>query len=149
MSKSTNRLIARAVGAVLIAVLIGFLIRLTYQFNSLRSSDRHPCGPERQVVFNYTERELLVNGLALQEDGSFQNVEVALAPNQSSEEAGLCHVEEMTTLGAKAWSYKGTEMRPTVWRVISTQYTYCISGEESSSGVWYEVLCSKELAGRE
>ena len=35
MSKSTNRLIARAVGAVLIAVLIGFLIRLTYQFNSL------------------------------------------------------------------------------------------------------------------
>ena len=149
MSESTNRLIARSIGAVLIAVLIGFIIRLTYQFNSIRSIDRHPCGSERQVVFNYTERELLVEGFSLQEDGSIRDVEVALAPNQSSEEAGLCHVREMTTLGAKTWYYKGFELPPKGWMVISTKYTYCISGEEPSSGVWYDVLCSKELAGTE
>ena len=35
MSKSTNRLIARSFGAVLIAVSISFIARLAFQFNSI------------------------------------------------------------------------------------------------------------------
>ena len=145
MSESTIRLIARSIGVVLIAVLIGVITRLTYQY----SIPKHPCGPRRGVVFNYTEREIHVQGLSLQEDGSIQDVGVVLAPNQSSEEAGICSVQEMTVGGAKDWFYKGMEMRPGVWMVISTNYTYCISGEEPITGEWYEVLCSKEFANTE
>lgn len=146
MTKSTNRLIVRSIGAVLIAVSIGVIVRLAIQFNSI---ERHPCGSERGLVFNYTESEIHVQGISLQEDGSVQNVEVVLAPNQSSEEAGVCSVHEMTVRGAKDWFHKGMKMRPGVWMVISTKYTYCISGEEPITGEWYEVLCSKELANTE
>lgn len=145
MSESTNRLIARSIGVVLIAVLIGVIARLAYQYNI----PKHPCGSRRGLVFNYTEREILVQGISLQEDGSVQDVEVVLAPNQSSEEAGVCSVHEMTVRGANDWFYKGTEMRPGTWMVISTKYTYCVTGEEPKSGEWYEVLCSKDLANTE
>lgn len=145
MSKSTSRLIARSFGAVLTVVLIGVITRLTYQYNI----PKHPCGSQRGVVFNYTEREIHVQGFSLQEDGSIQDVEAVLAPNQSSEEAGICSVQEMTVRGPKDWFYKGMEMRPGEWMVISTNYTYCISGEEPITGKWYEVLCSKELANTE
>ena len=145
MSKSTNRLIARSFGAVLIAVSISFIARLAFQFNS----PKHPCGSERGVVFNYTEREIRVQGSSLQEDGSIQYSEVVLTPNQSSEEAGICNAQEMTVRGASDWFHMGMPMQPGVWVVITTDYTYCISGEEYSIKVWYEVLCSKELANTE
>jgi len=141
MSESTSRLIARIIGAALIAVAVGAIVRVTVQ---IRSIDRHPCGPERAVVYNDTEREIRVQGIALQEDGSVQDADIVLPPNQSSEEAGLCSAYEMTVSGAKDWFYKGREMRPGVWVVISTGNTYCISGEEPGTQAWYEVMCRKE-----
>lgn len=145
MRKPTNRLIVRSTGAVLIAVLVSVIARLSFQMNT----PKHPCGSQRAVVYNYTEREIRVMGISLQEDGSVQDVEIALPPNLSSEDAGICHAYEMTVRGAKAWFYKGMEMRPGEWMVISTDYTYCISGEEPSTKVWYDVLCSKEPANTE
>ena len=146
MSKSTNRLIARSIGIVLIAVSISVITRLAFQFNSI---EKHPCGSERGVVFNYTEHEIHVQGISLQEDGSVQDTEVVLTPNQSSEDAGICNALEMTVYGVDAWFGMGMEMSPGVWVVIMTDYTYCISGEEYSTKVSYEVLCSKELANAE
>lgn len=146
MKHSTHRLIAKSVGVVLIAVVISAITRLTYQINSF---DPHPCGQSRAVVYNDTEREIRVMGIALQEDESVLDVEVVLAPNQSSEEAGMCHAYEMTTRGTKDWFYKGNVLRPGNWMAISTRYTYCISGEEESTGRWYDVLCTKEPAGTE
>lgn len=146
MSKSTNRTIVRSIGAVLIAVTVSVIIRLAFQFNSI---EKHPCGSDRGVVFNYTEREIHVQGLSLQEDGEVQDSEAVLAPNQSSEEAGICSVHKMTVRGAKDWFYRGIELQRGAWMVISTNYTYCTSGKDPVTGKWYEVLCSKEPANTE
>ncbi|MXZ22075.1 MAG: hypothetical protein F4Y84_15980 [Caldilineaceae bacterium SB0665_bin_25] len=146
MSRSVNRLIARIIGAALIAVAVAAIVRVTIQ---IRSVEHHPCGSERAVVYNDTEREIRVQGIALQEDGSVQDVEIVVPPNQSSEEVGLCSAYEMTVLGAKDWFYKGIEMRPGVWMVISTDNTYCISGEDPGTQAWYEVMCTKEPVNTE
>lgn len=146
MSESTGRLIARFIGAVLIAVSAGAIIRVTIQ---LRSIERHPCGPERAVVYNDSEREIRVQGIALQEDGSVLDVEIAVPPNQSSEEAGLCSAHEMTVPGEEYWLYEGTKMWPEVWRVISTGNVYCTSGEEPGTQTWYEVICTNEPVNTE
>ena len=141
MSESTGRLIARFIGALLIAVSAGAIIRVTIQ---LRSIERHPCGPERAVVYNDSEREIRVQGIALQEDGSVLAVEIAVPPNQSSQEAGLCSAHKMTVPGEGYWFHKGTKMWPGVWVKVSPDNIYCTSGEEPGTQTWYEVICTNE-----
>ena len=150
MNNTKKRLITQFIGAVLIVVLVSISVavgRALYQFYT---AEHHPCGTDRAVVYNNSEHDIIVVGMSLQEDGSVQDVEITLPPNQSSEEAGLCSVYEMTVIGTKAWFYKGMkmemEMRSGAWMVLSTPYTYCVSGEELSTEIQYDVLCTEEPA---
>lgn len=148
MSATANRLIWRLVGAMLVVMLIMITTRITYQSGLGRTTEQQDCfGMPPVVVFNHTEHDITVQGLARQQDGSAQDLEVVLAPNQSSEEAGICLADAMNVnheLSLFFMEFKVSQ-QPKVWVGID-QTVYCITGEEPNSKTWYDVMCSGDSA---
>ncbi len=146
MNETKSRLVTQAIGLVLLAALVSASISVFGRAIATRFPDEevHLCGTDRAVVFNNSEREIIVVGESLQEDGTTIYKEERVPPNRSSEQVGICYAYEMTVLGTKPWFVTRFELEPGEWLVLSDQYTYCISGKEPVTKIWYDVLCTDE-----
>ena len=146
MNETKSRLVTQAIGLVLLTALISASISVFGRAIATRFPDEevHPCGSDRAVVFNNSEREIIVVGESLQEDGTTTYKEERVPPNRSSEQVGICYAYEMTVLGTKPWFVTRFELEPGEWLVLSDQYTYCISGKEPVTEIWYDVFCTDE-----